>query len=55
MIILKWEDNIEMDLIEINWDLLYWIDVPQVRNTWRDFVNTVMKLRYFIKCGKSHE
>jgi hypothetical protein len=36
----RWVDNIEMDLREIGWDDMDWIDLPQVRNRWRAFVNT---------------
>jgi hypothetical protein len=27
-----WEDNIKMDVREIGWDGVYWIDVTQVRD-----------------------
>jgi hypothetical protein len=36
-----WVDNIRMDLREIGWDGVDWIDV---RDQWRDLVNTVMNL-----------
>ena len=36
-----WEDNIEMDLQEIGWSGVEWID----RYTKRDLVSTVMNLR----------
>jgi hypothetical protein len=41
----RWEDNIRMDLREIGWDGMYWIDVAQDRDQWRALVNTVMNLR----------
>jgi hypothetical protein len=39
------EDNIRMDLGEMGWDYMYWIDLVQVRDQWRALVNTVMNLR----------
>jgi hypothetical protein len=36
------EDNIKMDLREVGWGGIYWIDLAQVRNRWRSVVNTVM-------------
>jgi hypothetical protein len=41
----KWEDNIKMDLREIGWGGMDWIDLAQDRDQWRALVNTVMKLR----------
>jgi hypothetical protein len=38
-------DNIKMDLREIGWDGMDWIDLAQNRNQWRALVNTVMNLR----------
>jgi hypothetical protein len=38
-------DNIRIDLGEIRWDLVHWIDVAQVTDQWRALVNTVTKLR----------
>jgi hypothetical protein len=34
-----------MDLKEIGWDEVDWIDVAQDRDQWRALVNTVLKLR----------
>jgi hypothetical protein len=42
---LRWVDNIKMDLREIRWDGVDWIDLAQDRDQWRAFVNTVMNLR----------
>jgi hypothetical protein len=36
-------DNIKMDLREIGWGGMEWIDVAQDRDQWRALVNTVMK------------
>jgi hypothetical protein len=41
----RWEDNIKMDLREIEWSGMDWIDLPQDRDRWRALVNTVMNLR----------
>jgi hypothetical protein len=38
-------NNIKMDLREIRWDVMDWIDLAQVRDQWRALVNTVMNLR----------
>jgi hypothetical protein len=41
----RWVDNIKMDLREIGWDGMVWIDLAQERDQWRALVNTVMNLR----------
>jgi hypothetical protein len=41
----RWEDNIRMDLREIGWAGMDWIDVARDRDQWRALVNTVMNLR----------
>jgi hypothetical protein len=41
----RWVDNIKMDLREIGWDVMDWIDLDQDRDQWRALVNTVMNLR----------
>jgi hypothetical protein len=41
----RWVDNIKMDLTEIGWDGMDWIDLAQDRDWWRSLVNTVMNLR----------
>jgi hypothetical protein len=41
----RWVDNIKMDLREIGWDGVDWIDRAQDRDQWRALVNTVMNLR----------
>jgi hypothetical protein len=38
-------DNIKIDLREIGWGDMEWIDLAQDRDQWRDVVNTVMNLR----------
>jgi hypothetical protein len=38
-------DNIKMDLGEIGWDNMDWIDLAPDRDQWRALVNTVMNLQ----------
>jgi hypothetical protein len=40
---LKWIDNINIDLREIGWDGMDWIDLAHDRDRWRASVNEVMK------------
>jgi hypothetical protein len=37
--------NIKMDLLEIGWGCVDWIDLAQDRDKWRALVNAVMNLR----------
>jgi hypothetical protein len=41
----RWVDNIKMDVRDIWWGGMDWIDLAQDRNQWRALVNTVMNLR----------
>jgi hypothetical protein len=41
----RWVDNIKMDLREIEWDGVDWIDMAKDRDQWMALVNTVS-----IKC-----
>jgi hypothetical protein len=41
----RWVDNNKMDLTEIGWDDVDWIELAQDRDQWRALVNTVMNLR----------
>jgi hypothetical protein len=41
----RWVDNIKIDLIEIGWDGMDWIDLAEDRDQWKAPVNTVMNLR----------
>jgi hypothetical protein len=41
----RWEDGIRMDLREIRWSGIDWIDLAQDMDQWRAIVNTVMNLR----------
>jgi hypothetical protein len=40
----RWVDNIKMDLGELGWDGMDWIDLTQERDRWRALVNTVINL-----------
>jgi hypothetical protein len=48
-----WLDNIKIDLREIGWDGMDWIDLVQDRDRWRTLVNTVMNLRVHKMLGSS--
>jgi hypothetical protein len=41
----RWEDGFRMDLREIGWGSVDWIQLAQDRDRWRALVNTVMNLR----------
>jgi hypothetical protein len=48
----RWVDNIKMDLREIGWNGVDWIDKAQNRDQWRVLVNTVLNLRVPRNAGK---
>jgi hypothetical protein len=41
----RWENGIRMDLREIGWGSVEWIQLAQSSDRWRAVVNTVMNLR----------
>jgi hypothetical protein len=41
----RWVDNIKMDLREVGWDGMDWIELAQDSYRWRALVNAVMNLR----------
>jgi hypothetical protein len=41
----RWVDNVRMDLGEVGWGDVDWIDLAQNRNRWRALVNLVLNLR----------
>jgi hypothetical protein len=41
----RWVDKIKMNLREIEWDGVDWIDMAQDGDQWRALVNTVLNLR----------
>jgi hypothetical protein len=40
----RWEDGIKMDLRQIGWGSVEWIQLAQDRDWWRALVNMVMNL-----------
>jgi len=47
------EDNIKMDLQEVKWGAMDWIDLAQDKDTRRAHVNAVMNLRVPQNSGNS--
>jgi hypothetical protein len=45
-------ENIKMDHRKIGLDDMDWIDLAQIRDQWRAFVNTVLNLRVSQNVGK---
>jgi len=41
----RWEDNIKMDLQEVGYRGVDWIELDQSRGRWRTLVTAVMNLR----------
>ena len=41
----RWEDNVEMDLQEVRFEGIDWIELVQDRESWRALVNAAMNLR----------
>jgi hypothetical protein len=41
----RWVDNVKIDLREIGWGGMDWIDLAQNRDRWRALVNTAVNLR----------
>jgi hypothetical protein len=48
----RWVDNIKIDLREIGWDGIDWIDQAQDRSQWRALVNMVMNFLVPQNAGK---
>jgi hypothetical protein len=48
----RWVDNVKMDLREIGWNGMDWIDLAQDRDQWRGLVNTEMNIRVPKNNGK---
>jgi hypothetical protein len=42
----RWEDNVKMDLQDVGWGDVDWIDMAEDRDRWRAFVNAVMNPRF---------
>jgi len=41
----RWEDNIKMDLQEVGWGMMDWLELAQGRDRWWVLVNVVLNLR----------
>jgi hypothetical protein len=41
----RWEDNIKMDIREVGWEDMNWIELAEDRDRRRALVNAVMNLR----------
>jgi hypothetical protein len=41
-----WEGNIEVDLQEVGWEGMDWIELAQDRDRWQAIVNAVMNLQF---------
>ena len=41
----RWEDNIKIDLQQVGWGGMDWIDLAQDRDSWRALVKAVMNLQ----------
>jgi hypothetical protein len=41
----RWENNIKMDIWEMGWGGMNWIELAQDRDRWRALVNVVMNLQ----------
>jgi hypothetical protein len=41
----RWMDKIKMDLREVGWDGIDWIDLAQDSYEWKVLVNMIMNLR----------
>jgi hypothetical protein len=47
----RWEDNIKMDLQEVGYGGMDWIELAWDRDRWRERVNAVMNLRVPLNVG----
>jgi hypothetical protein len=41
----RWEDNLKMDLQEVGYEGMEWIELAQERDRWRALVNAVVNIR----------
>jgi hypothetical protein len=50
---LKWIDNIIMDLREIEWEDMGWMNLDEDRDQWQALLDTVINLRLHKRQGSS--
>jgi hypothetical protein len=48
----RYMDNIKIELREIGWGGIYWIDLTENKKNWRTFLNIVMNLSVPQNAGK---
>jgi len=41
----RWEDNIKMDIQEVRFEGMDWIELAQDRDSWRTLMSAIMNLR----------
>jgi uncharacterized protein YebE (UPF0316 family) len=41
----RWVDNINMDIRDMGWGVMYWIDLAQDGDQWRALMNVVMNFQ----------
>jgi hypothetical protein len=41
----RWVDDVKMDLREVRWCGMDWVDLAQDRDQWRALINMVMNIR----------
>jgi hypothetical protein len=46
----RWVDNINMDLTDLGWGGIEWIDLARDRDNWRALVDAVMNFLGSTKC-----
>jgi hypothetical protein len=42
----RWENNIKMDIQEVGWGDMIWMELTQGRGRWRALLNAVINLRF---------
>jgi hypothetical protein len=42
----RWEGNIKMDLQDVGWGVMDWIDMGQDRGMWWAYVNVAMNIHF---------
>ena len=47
----RWEHNIKMDLNEMGWDCVDWLDMNHDKDKWQAVVHTAINLLCFIRQG----